>query len=175
MCPMPLPKWATPERQAKLVEIFHRCGGRCVYGHNPCLNPAHYYEAYINRLIEDWAADDREGCAALLRRERELMHRCPDQRGWGRRFDPIVKERFLESRSSAYVEAVGVSGLTFTRIAKVRVPSSYRRLFVDVADSKLPSKNQRRKGRRYGLTPKEVHTVKELCDLAVKDFIAHNA
>jgi hypothetical protein len=72
-----------------------------------------------------------------------------------------------------YLEAVGISGLTFTPIAKARVASTPVRLFVDVPRSKRKmSKNARHKALRYGRgrLVGEDRTIAELCNLAVKDF-----
>jgi len=165
-----LPLWATPQRRAKLVKLFLDSGGFCIYGHKPCPIPEHHYEYYIDGLVREWVSDDKAEREALWKRELQLMHQMPDRKGWKRRFDPVSKETFLTDRPPYYLEAVGVSGLTFTRVAKVRIPSTYMRLFVDVAKAKTQSKNQRRKARRYGITPTETETVYDLCNLAVKDF-----
>ena len=74
------PEWATPERQAALVELFGRCGGFCIFGHRPCLNPAHHYQNYIEDIIGDWVADDRAKRAAVWWREQQLLHHTPYQR-----------------------------------------------------------------------------------------------
>lgn len=167
---MEYPLWATPQRRARLVKLFQDSGGFCVHGHHPCPNPEHHYEYFIDGLIRDWVSDDRADREALWQRELQLMHQQPDRKGWKRRFDPVSREAFLAQQPPYYLEAVGVSGLTFTRVAKVRIPSTYMRLFVDVAKAKAQSKNQRRKARRYGLPVTESETVDERCNLAVKDF-----
>lgn len=164
---MTYPKWATPERRAYLVELFHRGNGFCVYGHKPCPNPDHHYETYIEMIIGYWKEDDRSERVELLRLEQKILHWMPDQRGWGRRFDPVARERFFENQPPYYLEGIGISGLTFKPIAEVRVPSTYIRLFVDVPKSKL-SKNQRRKAKRY-----QRMNVEQCCSEAVKDFWAN--
>lgn len=166
---MGFPLWATPQRRARLIKLFQESGGFCIYGHQPCDIPSHHYEYATDDIIKSWIEDDRAERKALWHRERQLMHRMPDDRGWKRRFDPVSREAFLADRPDHYIEAVGVSGLTFTRIAKVRIPSTNVRLFVDVAKSKI-SKNQQRKLRRYGASSTQQESIEELCDLAVKDF-----
>jgi hypothetical protein len=36
------PKWATPERKKRLVELWQRYGNRCLQGHPVCPDPTHY-------------------------------------------------------------------------------------------------------------------------------------
>ena len=45
-----LPKWATPERRAMLVELWAIYGNKCLYGHTACMNPEHY--TYIQPVGE---------------------------------------------------------------------------------------------------------------------------
>ncbi len=127
---------------------------------------------FRKEMVAVWKEDTREEHALLAKLERAAMFRSPDRKGWGRRFDPIRKATFMEQQARMYIERLGVSGLTFTRIARVRVPSSHQRLFVDVADSKPASKNQRRKAARYGLPIHEERAIDDLCRLAVQDFQA---
>ncbi|MBI4330345.1 MAG: hypothetical protein HY673_03580 [Chloroflexi bacterium] len=126
-------------------------------------------KVHLPGLIDEWKAEDRNKTQAEWKRERRLMHQITDRKGWGRRFDPIAREQFLLSQPPYQLEGVGVSGLTFTRVAKVRIASTNVRLFVDVAKSKPLSKNQRRKLTRYGIRP-EHETIDELCKTAVSDY-----
>ncbi|MDP2954409.1 MAG: hypothetical protein Q8O76_13980 [Chloroflexota bacterium] len=124
---------------------------------------------YLRRELKAyWKEDDRDARKLQARIERDNIN-YPDRRGWGRHFDPIRKDAFLEERGQMYIEAVGVSALTFTRIVKVRVPSSPVRLFVDVAQAS--TRQKRRNARRHGkpLPP----TVEDLCKKAVQDYLAH--
>ena len=76
---MPKPKWATPERQNHLVSLFLRSGGFCVFGGKPCTNPErHHYVPYIEALVKDWIADDREARGYILRLQRQALHRIPN-------------------------------------------------------------------------------------------------
>jgi len=160
---MSKPKWATPDRQAYLVELFLRSQGFCVFGHKPCPYREHHYELYIDNLIKDWAADDRAKAAADWQAERKALH------GLGERsyplrgeFSAIAKDIFFGNQAQFYLEGIGISALTFKPFAKVRIASSYMRLHVDLADSlKDTSKNARRKALRYGkLTDTAKHRVK---------------
>ena len=128
-----------------------------------------FRKIHLEGLIDQWKAEDRAKAQALWKRELQLMHQAPDHKGWGRRYDPVSREQFLLSQPPYYLEGVGLSGLTFKRVAKIKLPSTNLRLFVDVAKAKVQSKNQRRKARRYGqVTANE--TLDEVCNLAVKDF-----
>lgn len=166
-----MPKWATFERQAHLVRLLQESGGLCVHGQGClCPNPDHFYLPFTDGLVRDWVADDREARGYEQRLAERYTGRAPDESGvWGRQFDPVARMAFAQQQPPFYLEAVGVDGLTFHRIAKVRVPSTPVRLFVDVSGAKdKPSQNARRKWRRYGkpLPP----TVRELCQAAVRDY-----
>ena len=53
-------KWITPIRQNHLVSLFVRSRGFCVYGEANCAIPEHHYEIFIESLIDDWQAEDRQ-------------------------------------------------------------------------------------------------------------------
>ncbi len=140
------PKWATPERRRYLVELFERSGGFCVRGERPCTSPLeHHYSWYIEPLIADWKASDSEDQRWAWLLEQRAMHRIPEKLRRGR-FDSVAQDAFGARQPSYYTEGFTVNAFTFTRMAKVRIPSTHMRLFVDVP--KL-SKNKRRKLKRY--------------------------
>ncbi|MDO8717337.1 MAG: hypothetical protein Q7J73_11120, partial [Dehalococcoidales bacterium] len=67
------------------------------------------------------------------------------------RFNSISMDIFHDKQPLFYREALGISGLTLTPFAKVRIGSSYMRLYVDLGESlRGTSKNSRRKAIRYG-------------------------
>ena len=169
-----MPKWATPERKAHLVRLFQDSGGFCVFGHKPCHNPEHHhYEPFIEGLIKDWVKDDREGRAYELKLEQRRLHGL-DERGPIRgRFNAIARDIFHDRQPQSYLEALGMSGLTFTPFAKVRFASSNTRLHVDLGDTlRGVSKNKRRKAIRYGRIPAEVQErVDALVTKAIRDFM----
>jgi hypothetical protein len=192
---MEYPKWATPQRRALLVELFQRSTlvwlspdspvrGLCmdkqcskISSDNPnpfCQECGRFFQKYIEPVIKFWIAEDKLEQAELWRREQLLLHHTPDRWGWqNQHFDPVAKDVFFQKQPPYYLESIGISGSTFTRIAKVRVPSTNVRLFVDVAKSKT-SKNARHKAKRYGknigLLNEESRTVDQLCSAAVNDF-----
>jgi len=71
---MTKPKWVNTTRQAHLVSLFVRSRGFCVYGEPNCTIPEHHYEVFIESLINDWKADDRETNKQDWKHERKIMH-----------------------------------------------------------------------------------------------------
>jgi len=168
-----LPKWATPERKAHLVCLFLKSEGFCVFGERPCLHPeAHHYEPFIEGVIREWVLDDRAQAEALWRLERARMHRVPDTRFRQGRFDAVRRERFLAQQPDHYLVATGVDALTFRPVAKVRIPSTYIHLFVDIGPAlQGMGKNARRKAIRYrGLSKEATDKAGRLIQKAVADW-----
>ena len=168
-------KWATPKRQAHLVNLFLRSGGFCVFGERLCSCPElHHYEPFINNLIKDWVADDRAQDAAEWQVEQRQIH-CLGERGKAKgEFNAIARDTFFASQPDYYLIGLGISGLTFKPIAKVRLASSYVVLFVDIADSlKGVSKAKRRKAIRYGKIPQEIQDrIDQECSKAVGHYLS---
>ena len=170
-----MPKWATPERKANLVRLFLKCGGFCVFGHKPCPHPhAHHYEPFIDGMIKELIADDRERDAAEWKAERERMHWVPDTRFRQGRFDTVRRAEFLAQQPTYYLEGLSVDVLTLKPVVKVRIPSTYITLFVDISEAlEGLSKTARRKAiRRRGLPPEMMDTVIRLAHKAVADWWA---
>ncbi len=171
-----LPKWATPERRAYLVELFERSRGLCVYGHFGCKNPRDYYADWVEDLVEQWVRDDREYRAGRWQAEQERIHRADPatKPPYGQRFDPVARHEFLAHKQPTfYMVGVGPNALTHHRTAIIKVPSTPIRLHVDVDDVRL-SKNARRKNIRYGkgFAPEVKAGIDRLCFEAVKDYWA---
>jgi len=139
-----------------------------------CQGCPRFFQNYIEPVIKGWIAEDKVEQVALWQQEQRRLHYAPDERGWhNQQFDPVAKDVFFQQQPPYYLEGVGISGLTFTRIAKVRVPSTPVRLFVDVATSKRLKKlgqNARKRLRRRGLLLEEDRIIDQLCSAAVKDF-----
>lgn len=174
---MAQPKWATPSRQTQLVSIFLRSRGFCVFGHQNCGIPEHYYEVYIEGLIADWKADDRQQDTAEWREERKRLHSLAERRYPLRgQFSTIAKDIFFARQPLFYLLGLGVSGLTFKPFARVRLASSYVHLFVDLGDTlKGVSKSRRRKAIRYGKPlPQDIQReIEQACKLAVTHYLEH--
>lgn len=174
---MAQPKWATPSRQTQLVAIFLRSRGFCVFGHTACGIPAHYYEIYIEGLIADWKTDDRIQREADWLEESKRLHSLAESRYPLRgQFSAISKDIFYARQPMFYLLGLGISGLTFTPFAKVRLSSSYVNLYVDLRDtlSKV-SKAKRRKAVRYGKPlPLELQgEIQQVCKLAIEHYLEH--
>ena len=192
---MEYPQWATPQRRNLLVELFQRSKlvwlspdspirGFCmdsqcskVSEDNPdpyCQECPRFFQNYIEPLIKFWVDDDRGERAELWRKEQREMHNLNERRWKKCQFDAVARDVFFQQQPDYYLEGVGISGLTFTRIAKVRVPSMPVRLFVDVADSKLPKKmgqNARKRARRQAaLQIGEDKSIDTMCRKAVQHF-----
>jgi len=172
-----LPKWATLDRRNILVQLFLDSGGFCVYGHKNCLIPEHHYSLYIELLIKDWKHLDRELDNALWQAERKALH-SSGQRTYPIRgqFSAISRDIYAESQPLYYLEGQAVSGLTLMPFVRVRLASSYIRLYVDLGEAlRQVSKNKRRKAIRYGKAlPKSVkRAISSKVLEAVRDYYSH--
>ncbi|MBA7534013.1 hypothetical protein ES705_26259 [subsurface metagenome] len=172
-----LPKWATLDRRNVLVQLFLSSGGFCVYGHKKCLIPEHHYSPYIELLIKDWKHLDRELDNALWEAERKALHSL-GQRTYPVRgqFSAVSRDIYAESQPLYYLDGQAVSGLTFKPFVRVRLASSYIRLYVDLGEAlRQVSKNKRRKAIRYGKAlPKSVkRAISSKVLEAVKDYYSH--
>ena len=172
-----LPKWSTPNRKAHLVKLFLDSGGFCVYGHSNCPIPEHHYEVYIEGLIDGWKAEDREQASLDWKAERKAIHSLGERRLPIRgRFSNIAKDIFFDKQPLYYLEALGISGVKLQPFAKVKIASSYMRLYIDLGTSlRGISKNKRRKAIRYGKElPKSIQErIAEKVSLAVRDYLNH--
>lgn len=172
-----LPKWSTPDRRNALVDLFLKGGGFCVFEHPNCLIPAHHYELFANDLIKDWVIADREQRQAELIAEMRALHSFGERtyplRG---QFSAISKEIWGGSQPLFYIQNLGMSGITLTPFAKVRVSSSYMRLYVDLGDTlRTVGKCKRRKAIRYGKPlPKEAEAKVRLeVRKAIRHYLDH--
>ena len=174
---MTKPKWVNPTRQAHLVSLFVRSRGFCVYGEPNCTIPQHHYEVFIESLINDWKADDRETNRLEWKNERKLMHSVNEKtlpmRG---RFNGVSSDIWHDSQPIYYLESIGMDGLKLKPFAKVKLSSSYQHLYVDLGDSlKNISKNRKRKAIRYNkpLPQSANEIVSKLIIEAVKDYLKY--
>ena len=85
----------------------------------------------------------------------------------------IGLEIFHEKQALYYLEGYGVDGLTLQPFARVKVASSYIRLYISLGDSlRGTSKNKRRKAIRYGKIPQEIqNNIQDVCWKAVKHYL----
>ncbi len=172
-----LPTWATPERKERLVELFVSSGGFCVFGHKKCLIPEHHYYHFTEMLIKDWQELDRDLRSALWEAERKAMHNLSERtypiRG---QFSAIARDIFSSNQPLYYLDGQGVSGLTLTPFVRVRISSSYVRLYIDLGNEfREVGKVKRRKAIRYGKPlPKEVdRAISRKVLEAVRHYLVH--
>jgi len=172
---MTKPKWVNPTRQAHLVSLFVRSRGFCIYGEQNCVIPEHHYEVFIESLINDWKADDRETNTLVWKHERKIMHSMSEKtlpmRG---RFNGVSSDIWHDSQPIYYLESMGMDCLKLKPFAKVKLSSSYQHLYVDLGDSlRSVSKNRKRKAIRYNkpLPQSANDIVSKLIIEAVKDYL----
>ena len=110
------------------------------------------YDIKAEVFIDDWKADDRLTRAEEYRLESIRLHSLAEPREPLRgQFSAISKDIFGANQPLYYLQALGISGVTLTPFAKVRISSSYMSLYVDLRDTlREVSKNKRRKATRYG-------------------------
>ncbi len=171
------PKWSNSNRKAHLVKLFLDSGGFCIFGHKNCLIPNHHYEVYIELLISDWKTEDRQEARRDWLAEREAIHSLGERRlpvvG---RFNNISFDIYHDKQPLYFIECLGMDGLKLKPFAKVKIGSSYMRLYVNLGDSlREVSKNKRRKAIRYGKPlPQSVdNRIASLVTLAVRDYLNH--
>ena len=172
-----LPKWATLDRRNILVQLFLSSGGFCVYGHKKCQIPEHHYYLYSELLIKDWKQLDTEQSQADWEAERKALHSLGERtyptRG---QFSAVSRDIYAESQPLYYLDGQAVSGLTFTPFVRVRIASSYIRLYVDLGEAlRQVSKSKRRKAIRYGKPlPENIKlSIRRMVLEAVKDYYSH--
>lgn len=149
----------TPQRDADghiLYTIVHR-HRRGVLRTEKRLTSA--YDIRAERVQRYWSEDDRADAHFAWLRERDLLHdREPRTIRLGR-FGTIPADIWRESQPLYYLEQLGMSGITFTPFAIVKLPSSSVRLHVDLGDTlRGVSKNRRRKMIRYGKSAPSVRS-----------------
>lgn len=170
-----MPKWATPDRQAHLVNLFQRCGGFCVFGETPCTNPMrHHYIPFTDGLVADWIADDRAHDRAVWLAEQRAIHNLAERGALRGQFSAIARDVFHDKQPEYYLNGLGISALTFKPFAKVRIASSYVALYVDIAVAlQNVSKAKKRKFLRYGkpLPHEYRNEIDRICRLAVKHYL----
>jgi hypothetical protein len=110
------------------------------------------YELLSEIAIDGWKADTRQQSNLDWQAEARAMHSLGERKSPLRgRFSNISQDIWHDQQPLFYVECLGMSGITLTPFAKVKLSSSYMRLFVDLGDClRSVSKNKRRKAVRYG-------------------------
>ena len=174
-----LPKWATLDRRNVLASILTEYlaskGWKLDLITGECYNLD--YEARIKPIIADWKHLDKEQSQADWEVERKALHSLGERsypiRG---QFSAVSRDIYAENQPLYYFEGQAVSGLTFEPFVRVRIASSYIRLYVDLGEAlRQVSKSQRRKAIRYGkpLPPTTRVAIMRKVMEAVKDYYSH--
>jgi len=109
------------------------------------------YDLKLAEVIEDWIREDKQAKAYERKAISRMLHLIPEVGALRGQFNAISRDIYHESQPIYFIECLGISGLTFKPFAKVRIASSYTRLFVDLqAPLTSVSKNRKRKYIRYG-------------------------
>ncbi|GAJ09436.1 unnamed protein product, partial [marine sediment metagenome] len=135
--------------------------------------PEHHYDNFIEDLIQDWKQADREFSQALWEAELKAMHSLGERRYPLRgQFNAISRDIFAQSQPLYYFEGQAVSGVTLTPFVKVRIASSYVRLYIDLGEAlREVSKSKRRKSIRYGKALP--FRVEERIRIAIMEAVRH--
>jgi len=174
-----LPKWATLDRRNVLASILTDYlaikGWQLDLITGECYNLD--YEARIKPIIADWKHLDKEQDRADWEAERKALHSLGERsypiRG---QFSAVSRDIYAESQPLYYLEGQAVSGVTLTPFVRVRIASTYIRLYVDLGEAlRQVSKSQRRKAIRYGkpLPPSTRVAIMRKVMEAVKDYYSH--
>lgn len=171
------PKWATLDRRNALIQLFVSSRGFCVFGHKNCPYPEHHYQCFIEDLIHDWKQQDREFRQALWEAEQKALHSLAERRYPIRgQFSAIAQDIFHDKQPLFYFEGQAVSGVTLTPFVRVRIASSYVRLYIDLGEAlREVSKAKRRKAIRYGkpLPVRVEEQIRRIILEAVRHYLAH--
>ena len=149
---------------------------RAMFDDAPAEIPLTYYRKMSEGAIDAWKADDREERSQLRKLEAEHIHDGTYGR-WGSDFDPVTRDVYYQERPTYYMMGFGVSAESKQRIAVIRVPSTYIRLYVNVAPAFQDvsiSRNKRRKMARYQSGPPAPvwERIDTLCSQAVQEYWA---
>ena len=172
---MPKAKWITSDRQDALVSLFLDSGGFCVFHHKGCLNAEHHYSEFIEALIRDWQSDDRKQANLEWEVESKALHALSQRHlPVNGQFNAVSRDIYHDNQPLYYIEGYGLSALNLKPFVKVRLSSTYMRLYINLGDTlKRLSKNKRRKIVRYdkGGLPLEIEKlVNQIIREAVRDY-----
>ena len=135
--------------------------------------PLRLYDVVSLNRIADYKAEDKANWQA----ERKQLHSLAEPREYRRgEFNAIGRDIFYGNQPLFYREMIGISATTMRPLVKVRIASSYMRLYIDVDLTdilKSVSKNAKRKAIRYGrkLRQQTENEIDKACSLAVKHYL----
>jgi len=135
------------------------------------------YDLKAEQAISYWKADDREARGIEYKLESIRLHSLSEPRTPLRgHFSAVSKDIWYSSQPLYYIEGLGISGLTLEPFVRVRLSSSFMRLYVNIGDTlRGVSKSKKRKAIRYNKPlPQSIeNTIRQLVKQSVLDYIAH--
>ena len=161
------PLWATPDRQAKLMELYAQHWPEIIVQFYDNLDVVVFGDMTIaeyldfltkdigHNLIEFWKEDDRWERAALWQLEKRRLHALPKIKRRGP-FDSIAREQYLADRPVFKIVGMGVSAFTQHRIAKVLLPELHKVIWVDLWGVPIKKNKLRKLANGKGKVPDEV-------------------
>ena len=171
-----MPKWETEGRKARLLKVAVDSIHDLASWRVDLLTGAFFSPKYnLEAIISDWKAEDREAARLEWKRVQREIHSLGETRTPIRgRFSNIARDIWADKQPLFYLEAMGMDALKLRPFARVKVASSYFRLYVDLGDSLRPvSKNRKRKAIRYGkpLPPSVDQAIAQKIGRAVQDYL----
>ena len=132
---MDVPKWMTPGRAARLVQISRE-------------TPTPDRGRRVEAIVRDWIAEDKSQAASEREDEKRRLHRDGPYKGYGKPFDVLAQELYRLARPPYYEVGEYPDPFTYERTRAVRVPGTGIVLHAKVGRQPT-SKNGRRKAERY--------------------------
>ena len=177
-------EYAAVEVPIKCVDSYGNKTGQVVYRWAVHLVPitvtyaARANESAAEACIDSWKQEDRERRGQLRRFHGSTLNDGTYGR-YGARFDPVNRDVYHQTRPAYHFLTYGVSAASKQRIAVIRLPSTFIRLYVNVSEAVQEvnlSQNKRRKIKRYGhIRPQPKINdivVDRLCTAAVREYLA---
>ena len=109
------------------------------------------YDIRTQNCIKNWVKADRDQSQADYRFEFELRHHNLSDRQFPLygQFSGIAQDIYFDNQPVFRIESIGIDGITFRSIAKVRLTCDNTYLYVDIHEAmQSVSKNARRKATR---------------------------
>ena len=158
--------------KGKFLELF-----KSVRGFEQSSKYSRLYDYRIEQFITEWKSEDREQRRIDNRIEDIYHHNLSEPhkplRG---RFSAISKDIFNSAKPMYYTEGMGINILTFEPFIRIRISSSYERLYIGLGKVlRGVSKAKKRKAIRYGkpLPQTVAQTVNDLINKSVIHYLEH--
>ncbi len=135
------------------------------------------YDIQSAKCIKNWSESERENTIAELRYEHELRHHNLSDRQFPVRgkFNGIAQDVYFDKQPVYKIVSIGIDGISFHSIAKVRLTCDNTILYVDIHKAmQSVSKNKRRKAIRSNKISQDVLLKIDDCiHTAVTHYLSH--